>query len=93
MRKHIKSEHEVVKYKLELNLAMALLTEKEAEEMITRMKDRLDSFQETGVLDTSKDLFWQTGNYGNYEEEKLSKKESFGVLDEGREESPIEEVD
>ena len=59
LKKHIKSEHEVVKYKLELNLAMALLTEKEGEEMVRRIKDRLDGFQETGILDISKNsIYW-----------------------------------
>ena len=82
LKKHIKSEHEVVKYKLELNLAMALLTEKEGEEMVRRIKDRLDGFQETGILDISKNIFLGTGKRSN----------AGGVVDGLTEKSLNEEV-
>ena len=62
LKKHIKAELEVVKYKLDLNLVIALLTEGEVEELVRRVKGRLDGFQKTGALACSKEIFCQTGN-------------------------------
>ena len=38
LKKHIRAEHKVVKYKLDLNLVIALLTEGEVEELVRRVK-------------------------------------------------------
>ena len=62
LKKHIKAEHEVVKYKLDLNLVIALLTEGEVEELVRKVKGRLDGFQKTGALAISKEIFCQTEN-------------------------------
>ena len=92
LRKHIKAEHEVVKYKLDLNLAIALLTEDEVEELVKRVKDRLDGFQKTSTLDTSKAIF----NHKETSENQNASEDGIEDMDSGGEvvkESPPELVE
>ena len=80
----------MVKYKLDLNLAIALLTEDEVEELVKRVKDRLDGFQKTSTLDVSKAIFnhKETSENQNASEDGIEDLDSGGELVE---ESPPEE--
>ena len=57
MKKHIKTEHEVVKYLVDLNFSLSLMTPEEHEELIQMVKPRLDKLNETKKLDSSENLF------------------------------------
>ena len=66
LKKYIKTEHEVVKYVIDLYLAVNLLTPEEEGQLIKMTKPRLENFRKTGVLDTKESIFV----------EKLAEKEA-----------------
>ena len=57
----MKSEHSVVSYKVDLILALSLLSVKEESLLISRTKPRFTKFQESGFLDTNDNLFGGEG--------------------------------
>ena len=57
----MKSEHSVVSYKVDLILALSLLSVKEESLLISRTKPRFTKFQESGFLDTNDNLFGEEG--------------------------------
>ena len=61
LRKHMKSEHAVVSYKVDLVLALSLLSVEEESHMIRRTKTRLSKFQDSGFLDTHENMFGGEG--------------------------------
>ena len=61
LRKHMKSEHSVVSYKVDLVLALSLLSVKEESLLISRTKPRFTKFQDSGFLDTNDNLFGGEG--------------------------------
>ena len=57
LKKHIKNEHDVVKYVIDLYLAVNLLTPEEEEQLVQMTKPRLENFRKTGALDTKESIF------------------------------------
>ena len=57
----MKSEHSVVSYKVDLILALSLLSVKEESLLISRTKPRFTKFQDSGFLDTNDNLFGGEG--------------------------------
>ena len=57
LKKHIKTEHDVVKYVIDLYLAVNLLTPEEEEQLVQMTKPRLENFRKTGALDTKESIF------------------------------------
>ena len=57
----MKSEHSVVSYKVDLILALSLLSVKEESLLISRTKPRFTKFHESGFLDTKDNLFGGEG--------------------------------
>ena len=57
----MKSEHSVVSYKVDLVLALSLLSLEEESHLIRRTKTRLSKFQDSGFLDTHENMFGGEG--------------------------------
>ena len=57
----MKSEHAVVSYKVDLVLALSLLSVEEESHLIRRTKARLSKFQDSGFLDTHENMFGGEG--------------------------------
>jgi len=57
LRKHIKAEHEVARYKVEVVVALCLLTTSEERRLVEGTKERLQAFEERGEVVEGPDLF------------------------------------
>ena len=57
MKKHLKSEHDMVKYEVEFILHLCLINRKERDEIIKTLGPRLDWFVENGVIEKDINLF------------------------------------
>ena len=57
MKKHIKSEHKVAKYELDLHKALIFLSEEEVEQLKTMVQPRQERFGESGLLETNTNIF------------------------------------
>ena len=57
MKKHLKSEHDMVKYEVEFILHLCLINRKERDDIIKTLGPRLDWFIENGVIEKDINLF------------------------------------
>ena len=57
LKKHLKGEHEVVKYRLDLVVALSTLSTPEEKRLVEEGKKRLASMEESGVWHKERDMF------------------------------------
>ena len=58
LKKHLKGEHEVVKYRLNMMVALSTLSTSEEKRLIEEGRKRLASVQDSGLWHKSGDLFF-----------------------------------
>ena len=58
LKKHLRKEHEVLNYMVDLTLALSLLNKEEEEQLVRITKDRLENFEKTKLL-TRKEMYSQ----------------------------------
>ena len=75
LKKHLKADHEVVKYKMDLVVALSTLSTKEEKTLVEEGRKRLLIMQETGVWHNEEDLF----SKGTPLVQEI-KKEAFGEM-------------
>jgi len=56
LKKHLRKEHEVLNYMVDLTLALSLLNKEEEEQLVRITKDRLENFEKTKLF-TRKEMY------------------------------------
>jgi hypothetical protein len=71
MRKHIKNEHDTVKYRVEVVLALGFLGPGEQEQLLGAVRERMDGFERSGEVNTGGDIFSNRGDREDVQEYEL----------------------